>query len=101
MPPTQACDHPCYDLAKGERLLKDIYESLRAGPKWEKTLFLIMYDDAGVPYTRLLAPRSFAHPYPISRCVPRSVLRYTPPNLRYPPSHTSSHTTHYTVLLEP
>jgi hypothetical protein len=33
MPPTQACDHPCYDLAKGERVLKDVYESLRAGKK--------------------------------------------------------------------
>ena len=23
-PPLQACDHPCHDIAKGERLLKDI-----------------------------------------------------------------------------
>lgn len=30
----QACDHPCQDLAKGDRLLKDVYEALRAGPKW-------------------------------------------------------------------
>ena len=46
-PPVQACDHPCHDMAKGERLLKDIYEAVRAGPKWEKTLFLVAYDDAG------------------------------------------------------
>jgi hypothetical protein len=26
-------------MAKGERLLKDIYEALRAGPGWNKTLF--------------------------------------------------------------
>jgi hypothetical protein len=32
MPPTEACDHPCNDIAKGERLLKDVYEALRAGP---------------------------------------------------------------------
>jgi hypothetical protein len=29
-PRWQACDHPCYDVAKGERLLKDVYEALRA-----------------------------------------------------------------------
>jgi hypothetical protein len=33
-------------MALGERLQKDIYESLRAGPKWEKTLLLIAYDGA-------------------------------------------------------
>lgn len=25
-PPGEACDHPCHDIAKGERLLKDMYE---------------------------------------------------------------------------
>ena len=29
LPPQQACDHPCHDIAKGERLLKDVYEALR------------------------------------------------------------------------
>ena len=28
-PPGEACDHPCHDIAKGERLLKDMYEALR------------------------------------------------------------------------
>ena len=39
--------HPCYDMAKGDRLLKDIYEALRAGPKWEKTMLVVVYDDSG------------------------------------------------------
>ena len=30
-------DHPCMDMAKGERLLKDLYEALRAGKGWDKT----------------------------------------------------------------
>ena len=47
MPSAQACDHPCHDLAKGDRLLKDIYEALRAGPKWEKTMLMMVYDDTG------------------------------------------------------
>ena len=46
-PPNQASDHPCNDIAKGERLLKDVYEALRAGPKWNETLLLVAYDDIG------------------------------------------------------
>jgi len=34
----EACDHPCHDIAKGERAVKDVYEALRAGPKWQNTL---------------------------------------------------------------
>ena len=34
-------------MALGERLHKDIYEALRAGPKWAKTLLAIVYDDGG------------------------------------------------------
>jgi len=26
MPQQDACDHPCHDMAKGERILKDFYE---------------------------------------------------------------------------
>merc|ERR1712072_1626255 len=29
-PPPQATDHPCHDVAKGERFQKDIYEAVRA-----------------------------------------------------------------------
>ena len=39
MPPMQACDHPCHDMAKGERLLKDVYEALREGPVQTLLLF--------------------------------------------------------------
>jgi phospholipase C len=46
-PKHEAADHPCLDLAKGERMLKDIYEALRSGKGWEKTLFVVTYDDYG------------------------------------------------------
>lgn len=55
-PPLEACDHPCYDVAKGERLLKDIYEALRASPKWNKTLLFVAYDDAGGYYDPIVPP---------------------------------------------
>lgn len=49
----EACDHPCNDIAKGERCQKDVYEALRAGPKWSNTLMVIVYDDAGGYYVSL------------------------------------------------
>ena len=45
IPPSSSTDHPCHDVSKGERLLKDIYEAVRAGPSWSKTLLLVAYDD--------------------------------------------------------
>lgn len=56
LPPIQACDHPCHDVAKGERFLKDIYEALRAGPGWDHTLLVVAYDDAGGFYDHLVPP---------------------------------------------
>jgi len=45
-----------FDNAKGERLTKDIYEALRAGPKWNRTLLLVIYDDAGGYYDHIVPP---------------------------------------------
>jgi phospholipase C len=36
--------------------LKDIYEALRAGPKWNTTLFVNVYDDAGGTYDHVVPP---------------------------------------------
>jgi hypothetical protein len=45
-----------HDMALGERLHKDIYEALRAGPAWNKTLFVIVYDDGGDFYDHVVSP---------------------------------------------
>ena len=55
-PNRQACDHPCADIAWGERLLKDVYEALRAGPNWDRTMFLLAYDDIGVRAPTCMVP---------------------------------------------
>eukprot|EP00051_Salpingoeca_urceolata_P026845 m.478968 g.478968 ORF g.478968 m.478968 type:complete len:485 (+) comp21288_c0_seq1:150-1604(+) len=39
--------HPDHDVALGEALMKEIYESLRAGPQWNETLFIITMDEHG------------------------------------------------------
>ncbi len=43
-------------MAKGDRLMKDVYEALRAGPAWEKTLFVSVYDDSGGWYDQIVPP---------------------------------------------
>ena len=43
-------------LPSGERLLKDTYEALRAGPGWLKTLFFVVYDDGGFFYDHVVPP---------------------------------------------
>eukprot|EP00931_Biecheleriopsis_adriatica_P121075 TRINITY_DN96156_c0_g1_i1.p1 TRINITY_DN96156_c0_g1~~TRINITY_DN96156_c0_g1_i1.p1 ORF type:complete len:586 (+),score=45.27 TRINITY_DN96156_c0_g1_i1:99-1856(+) len=56
LPPIQACDHPCHDIAKGEGVLKDVYEALRGGPGWNRTLLFVAYDDTGGYYDHMVPP---------------------------------------------
>ena len=45
---TPATDqHPDHDVAEGERLIKSVYEALRASPAWNNTLLLVTYDEHG------------------------------------------------------
>ena len=61
-------DHPCHDIALGERLLKDTYEAVRAGPAWEKTVMIVLYDDPGGWYDH--APVPVGVPLPDNRSTP-------------------------------
>lgn len=40
-------NHPDHDVSLGERLVADVYASLRASPKWNRTLLLVTYDEHG------------------------------------------------------
>ena len=59
-PAHEASDHPCFDMAKGERLLKDVYEALRNGAGWNKTLFVVTYDDYGGFFDHVERPAATA-----------------------------------------
>ena len=48
--------HPDASVREGERLIKQVYEAIRAGPKWEETLFLITYDEHGGFYDHVTPP---------------------------------------------
>ncbi|GMH74952.1 hypothetical protein TL16_g06606, partial [Triparma laevis f. inornata] len=39
--------HPDHDVSAGDALIKEVYEAVRASPKWEKTALFITYDEHG------------------------------------------------------
>ena len=55
--------HPGGDLVPGEKALNEIYNALRAGPKWEETLLVITFDEHGGIYDHEPPPYA-QNPYP-------------------------------------
>jgi phospholipase C len=49
-------DHPPHDVRRGQSLVKDVYETLRAGPHWSSTLLIITYDEHGGYYDHVPPP---------------------------------------------
>ncbi|KAH9300989.1 hypothetical protein KI387_012572 [Taxus chinensis] len=49
-------DHPAHDLANGQKLVKEVYESLRKSPQWNETLFVVTYDEHGGFYDHVPTP---------------------------------------------
>ncbi|KAL8140127.1 hypothetical protein V2J09_006148 [Rumex salicifolius] len=49
-------DHPSHDVANGQRLVKEIYEALRASPQWNQSLLVITYDEHGGFYDHVQTP---------------------------------------------
>ncbi|KAL1936403.1 hypothetical protein VTP01DRAFT_537 [Rhizomucor pusillus] len=39
--------HPPSDVAEGEALIKEVYETIRASPQWNNTLLIINFDEHG------------------------------------------------------
>ncbi|MCC6625188.1 MAG: hypothetical protein IT385_28330 [Deltaproteobacteria bacterium] len=40
-------DHPPQDIRLGQILIRSVYEALRRSPHWDRTLFLVFYDEHG------------------------------------------------------
>jgi phospholipase C len=43
-------------VANGQRLVKEVYETLRSGPQWNETLLIITYDEHGGFYDHVATP---------------------------------------------
>jgi phospholipase C len=54
--------HPNYDVAKGEALIRDVYAALRAGPGWNQTLLVVTYDEHGGCYDHVPPPAGATPP---------------------------------------
>jgi len=52
-------DHPPHDIMKAEKLIADVYNSLRANPDlWKSTLLVIIYDEHGGFYDHVEPPEA-------------------------------------------
>eukprot|EP00002_Diphylleia_rotans_P000142 TRINITY_DN1007_c0_g1_i1.p1 TRINITY_DN1007_c0_g1~~TRINITY_DN1007_c0_g1_i1.p1 ORF type:complete len:499 (+),score=97.49 TRINITY_DN1007_c0_g1_i1:47-1543(+) len=55
-------DHPNHDVSQGQKLMKEVYEILRAAPTWNETLFIITYDEHGGFYDHVPTPMDVPNP---------------------------------------
>jgi len=54
--------HPDHDVSEGDRLIKTIYEAVRAGPKWNSTALIITWDEHGGFYDHVAPPMNVPSP---------------------------------------
>lgn len=50
--------HPPHNIGLGEALVAEVYNSLRAGPHWDRTLLIITYDEHGGCFDHVPPPRA-------------------------------------------
>lgn len=58
--PSQNADS---SILAGEDLIAQVYDALRTGPRWERTLFVILFDEHGGTYDHVPPPTGAAPPY--------------------------------------
>jgi phospholipase C len=54
--------HPSHPVPYGEKLIKDVYEAVRNGPKWKSTALIITYDEHGGFFDHVVPPMSAPDP---------------------------------------
>jgi phospholipase C len=48
--------HPLDDVTRGEKLLKDVYETVRNSPHWMNSVLIVLYDEHGGFYDHVAPP---------------------------------------------
>ncbi|ORZ14762.1 phosphoesterase [Absidia repens] len=54
--------HPPSDVADAEKLLKEVYEMIRASPQWNETLLIVNFDEHGGYYDHVDTPLNAPNP---------------------------------------
>ncbi|ONK77823.1 uncharacterized protein A4U43_C02F11100 [Asparagus officinalis] len=49
-------DHPSHDVANGQKLVKEVYDALKASPQWNESLLIVTYDEHGGFYDHVETP---------------------------------------------
>ncbi len=52
--------HPMDSVTSGEGLIKEVYETIRSSPLWEKSMLFVVWDEHGGFYDHVLPPASVA-----------------------------------------
>jgi phospholipase C len=89
-------EHPPHVVTLGEQLTADVYNCLRAGPAWTKTLLIITYDEHGGCFDHVPPPP--AQPPAATPTVPFNFDRY---GVRVPAVLVSPYIRQGTVLRPP
>jgi len=55
-------EHPDHDVSLGDKLIADVYSALRNGPLWNKTLFIVTYDEHGGFFDHVSPPINVPNP---------------------------------------
>jgi len=50
--------HPLDDVTRGEKLIKEVYETIRNSPHWENSVLVITYDENGGFYDHVRPPKA-------------------------------------------
>ncbi|KAJ3069864.1 hypothetical protein HDU98_007075 [Podochytrium sp. JEL0797] len=91
--------HPPHDVARGEALIKEIYETLRASPQWEETALLITFDEHGGFYDHVVPPTNV--PCPDKASADNAEFKFDRLGLRVPTLLISAHTPKGVVYHDP
>ncbi|KAJ3064146.1 hypothetical protein HDU98_000134 [Podochytrium sp. JEL0797] len=91
--------HPPHNLARGEALLKEIYESIRASPQWEETALLITFDEHGGFYDHVAPPTNV--PCPDKASADNAEFKFDRLGVRVPTLLISAHTPRGAVYHDP
>jgi len=55
-------EHPDHDVGLGDHLIAEVYQAVRNGPLWNKTLFLVVYDEHGGFFDHVGPPHDSPNP---------------------------------------